>query len=94
MHVFTSPIAEIYGRDIVKNSTRISNPGCYATNMQLLLAPLMPHLDHLQSPTVFGVSGYSGAGTRSGEKDAEGRPKTVPKVVSEPSPQSMIENES
>lgn len=32
-------------------------------------------------PSVFGVSGFSGAGTKSGEKDAEGRPKTVPKIV-------------
>jgi hypothetical protein len=42
----------------------------------------MPHLDKTQMPSVFGVSGYSGAGTKSGEKDAEGRPKTVAKVVS------------
>lgn len=42
----------------------------------------MPHLDPTNRPTVFGVSGYSGAGTKSGEKDAEGRPKTVAKVVS------------
>ena len=74
--------AEIYGRNAVQGSSRVSNPGCYATNMQLLLAPLIPHLDPMQSPTVFGVSGYSGAGTRSGEKDADGLPKTVPKIVS------------
>jgi len=59
----------------------VSNPGCYASNTQLLLAPLMPYLDRTQMPTIFGVSGYSGAGTKSGEKDAEGRPKTVAKVV-------------
>lgn len=41
----------------------------------------MPHLDKVQMPSVFGVSGFSGAGTKSGEKDAEGRPKTVPKIV-------------
>jgi N-acetyl-gamma-glutamyl-phosphate reductase len=40
---------------------RISNPGCYATGMQLALAPLS---DLLAAPPVcFGVSGYSGAGT-------------------------------
>jgi N-acetyl-gamma-glutamyl-phosphate reductase len=40
---------------------RISNPGCYATGMQLALAPLS---DVLAGPPVcFGVSGYSGAGT-------------------------------
>jgi hypothetical protein len=60
----------------------VSNPGCYATNTQLLLAPLLPFLDQTRPPSVFGVSGYSGAGTKSGEKDDEGRPKTVPKIVS------------
>ena len=60
----------------------MSNPGCYATNTQLLLAPLMPYLDKVQMPTVFGISGYSGAGTKTGEKDVDGTPKTVPKVVS------------
>ena len=74
---------ELYGREKTKTSTRISNPGCYATNNQLLLAPLMPYLDLSQPPTLFGVSGYSGAGTKSGEKDADGLPKTVPKVVSD-----------
>ena len=40
---------------------RISNPGCYATAMQLALAPV---LDQLVAPSqCFGVSGYSGAGT-------------------------------
>lgn len=42
-------------------------------------------------PSVFGVSGYSGAGTKSGEKDAEGRPKTVAKVVSVVSVQGIGE---
>jgi N-acetyl-gamma-glutamyl-phosphate reductase common form len=40
---------------------RISNPGCYATGAQLALYPL---LDLLDGPAhIFGVSGYSGAGT-------------------------------
>lgn len=40
---------------------RISNPGCYATAMQLALAPLR---DLMDGPAqCFGVSGYSGAGT-------------------------------
>lgn len=40
---------------------RISNPGCYATAMQLAIAPM---LDGLAAPSqCFGVSGYSGAGT-------------------------------
>lgn len=73
---------ELYGREETKKSKRISNPGCYATNTQLLLAPLLPYLDPVQVPTIFGISGYSGAGTKSGQKDAEGRPQTVPKIVS------------
>lgn len=61
----------------------MSNPGCYATNTQMLLAPLMPYLEEGNLPTVFGVSGYSGAGTKtSNETDASGRPITVAKVVS------------
>lgn len=40
---------------------RISNPGCYATAMQLAIAPMRTVLD---GPVqCFGVSGYSGAGT-------------------------------
>ena len=42
------------------SATKISNPGCYATAMQLMLAPL---LDKLSGPVnFFGISGYSGAG--------------------------------
>lgn len=40
---------------------RIANPGCYATAMQLALAPMR---ELLAGPAqCFGVSGYSGAGT-------------------------------
>ncbi|WVN87932.1 N-acetyl-gamma-glutamyl-phosphate reductase [Cryptococcus depauperatus CBS 7841] len=80
---WTYGLPELYGREPIRSAARISNPGCYATNTQLLLAPLMPHLDKMQSPSVFGISGFSGAGTKSGEKDAEGRPKTVPKITVE-----------
>lgn len=46
---------------------RISNPGCYATAMQLAIAPLK---DLLAAPPVcFGVSGYSGAGTTPSDKN-------------------------
>ncbi len=46
---------------------RISNPGCYATAMQLAIAPLM---DRLAGPPVcFGVSGYSGAGTTPSQRN-------------------------
>lgn len=49
----------------------------------MLLAPLMPFIDPSNPPTIFGVSGYSGAGTKTGENDEHGRPKTVPKIVSQ-----------
>ncbi len=46
---------------------RISNPGCYATAMQLALAPIV---DLLDGPAqCFGVSGYSGAGTTPSDKN-------------------------
>lgn len=46
---------------------RIANPGCYATAMQLAIAPM---LDLLEGPVqCFGVSGYSGAGTTPSDKN-------------------------
>ncbi|MDR3385857.1 MAG: N-acetyl-gamma-glutamyl-phosphate reductase [Rudaea sp.] len=46
---------------------RISNPGCYATAMQLAIAPLKDML--AAPPACFGVSGYSGAGTTPSDKN-------------------------
>jgi N-acetyl-gamma-glutamyl-phosphate reductase len=46
---------------------RISNPGCYATAMQLAIAPMLDQLDG--TPQCFGVSGYSGAGTTPSDKN-------------------------
>jgi N-acetyl-gamma-glutamyl-phosphate reductase len=44
-----------------RGEKRISNPGCYATAIELSVTPLK---DLLAAPPVcFGVSGYSGAGT-------------------------------
>jgi len=40
---------------------KISNPGCYATAMQLALAPIKDDIVGLAH--CFGISGYSGAGT-------------------------------
>ncbi len=45
----------------IKGKTRIANPGCYATALQLSVAPLLPMIGGV--PAIFGVSGYSGAGT-------------------------------
>lgn len=47
---------------------RIANPGCYATAMQLALAPMRDVLDG--PATCFGVSGYSGAGTSPSSRNA------------------------
>ncbi len=48
-------------RDRIRGAKRIANPGCYATGMQMALRPVIDLLDG--PPHVFGVSGYSGAGT-------------------------------
>jgi N-acetyl-gamma-glutamyl-phosphate reductase len=47
--------------------SRISNPGCYATAMQLAIAPLKSDL--AAPPSCFGVSGYSGAGTTPSDRN-------------------------
>lgn len=50
-----------------RGERRISNPGCYATAMQLAIAPMR---DALYGPVqCFGVSGYSGAGTTPGDRN-------------------------
>lgn len=54
-------------RGQIGSARRIANPGCYATAMQLGLAPLVSLLDG--PPSVFGVSGYSGAGTTPSPKN-------------------------
>ena len=54
-------------REKIKGAKRIANPGCYATAMQLAIAPLV---ERLGGPAiVFGVSGYSGAGTKPSPKN-------------------------
>jgi N-acetyl-gamma-glutamyl-phosphate reductase len=50
-----------------RGQRRISNPGCYATAMQLAIAPMLNVLD---GPVqCFGVSGWSGAGTTPSDKN-------------------------
>ncbi|OSX62420.1 hypothetical protein POSPLADRAFT_1142820 [Postia placenta MAD-698-R-SB12] len=83
---WTYGLPELYSRSAIRESKRISNPGCYATSSQLLVAPLLKYLKYDAWPTVFGVSGYSGAGTVAGQSAADGRPTTVPKV----SPESLM----
>ena len=60
-------LPELYGRERLKGATRISNPGCYATAGQLCVHPVR---DLLSGPAhLFGVSGYSGAGTTPSRKN-------------------------
>lgn len=59
--------AWVYGlperfRERIRGALRIANPGCYATGAQLALLPLLEAL--AGAPSVFGVSGYSGAGSK------------------------------
>ena len=68
-------------REKIKGSNFISNPGCYATGAQLALLPLLdqtrsnveetalPKLKSDSYPSIFGVSGYSGAGTTPSDKN-------------------------
>ena len=55
------------GRDPIRGARRIANPGCYATAMQLAIAPLLDQL--AGPPQCFGVSGYSGAGTTPSDRN-------------------------
>ncbi len=54
-------------------SRRIANPGCYATAAQLALAPLKE--EFADAPSVFAVSGYSGAGRLPSDRNHTGRLK-------------------
>ena len=54
-------------REAYAGQKRISNPGCYATAMQLAISPLLDHL--AGPPQCFGVSGYSGAGSTPSDKN-------------------------
>jgi len=64
---WTYGLPELVSRANIAKAKRISNPGCYATAGQLGIAPLIPYLSG--QPTVFGVSGYSGAGTKPSPKN-------------------------
>ena len=62
----------IYGLSELNNSAlsfarRIANPGCYATAAQLALHPLKQFITG--KPNIFGVSGYSGAGSTPSDKN-------------------------
>lgn len=54
-------------RSRAQGQRRIANPGCYATAIQLAIAPLKDRLG--APPACFGVSGYSGAGTTPSDRN-------------------------
>ena len=60
-------LPELNNRERLADAKKIANPGCYATGSQLTIAPLREYINGL--PTVFGVSGYSGAGTKPSNKN-------------------------
>ncbi|HMO12649.1 MAG TPA: N-acetyl-gamma-glutamyl-phosphate reductase [Pirellulaceae bacterium] len=69
---FRFNLAWVYGlperfRHQILHASRVSNPGCYATAVQLALLPLRSYLD---APAIaFGISGYSGAGKTPSERN-------------------------
>ena len=67
---WTYGLPELVSRSDIHDAKQISNPGCYATAAQLGLAPLLEHIGG--EPTIFGVSGYSGAGTKPSPKNNVG----------------------
>jgi len=70
-HRFDDDGPFIYGltekhRERLRGATRVANPGCYATAIQLALWPFEQAIERVQA---FGVSGYSGAGSTPSTKN-------------------------
>lgn len=66
---WTYGLPELKGREGIKIADKISNPGCYATCAQLSIAPMKEYISASAKPNIFGVSGYSGAGTKPSNKN-------------------------
>jgi len=64
---WTYGLPELVDRSKISQAKRISNPGCYATAAQVGIAPLLEFIGG--QPHIFGVSGYSGAGTKPSPKN-------------------------
>jgi N-acetyl-gamma-glutamyl-phosphate reductase/acetylglutamate kinase len=60
-------LPELNDRSTIAKAKKISNPGCYATAAQCAIAPLKEYING--TPSIFGVSGYSGAGTKPSPKN-------------------------
>jgi N-acetyl-gamma-glutamyl-phosphate reductase/acetylglutamate kinase len=75
------------GREALRRARKISNPGCYATGAQTAILPLLAARQRQAAtalrweegcrPHVFGVSGYSGAGTTPSDKNDPARLRCV-----------------
>ncbi|OLY84805.1 Protein ARG5,6, mitochondrial [Smittium mucronatum] len=68
---WTYGLPELFRDKISKEKPfhKISNPGCYATAAQLSIAPIIDHVNFSVGTSIFGVSGYSGAGTTPSNKN-------------------------
>ncbi|KAI1200326.1 acetylglutamate kinase [Nemania serpens] len=64
---WTYGLPELVQRSKIAQSTRISNPGCYATGAQIGLSGALDLIEGM--PVIFGVSGYSGAGSKPNAKN-------------------------
>ena len=63
---WTYGFPELVGKDIIKNSKRIANPGCHATGFISCVSPLVKLgiIDHGESLSCFSLTGYSGGGKK------------------------------
>ena len=77
-------------RERIATSNKIANPGCYATGAQLSLLPLVERglVPDGALPAIFGMSGYSGAGTSKARSlwDADLADSMLPYKLSDHSP--------
>ncbi|CCH44350.1 hypothetical protein BN7_3913 [Wickerhamomyces ciferrii] len=64
---WTYGLPELGSREQIANARKISNPGCYATAAQIAIKPLLEYIGGV--PSIFGISGYSGAGTKPSPKN-------------------------
>lgn len=64
---WTYGLPELNDHKTIAQAKKISNPGCYATAAQVAIAPLKEYISG--TPSIFGVSGYSGAGTKPSPKN-------------------------
>lgn len=57
--------------NVIKNSKRIANPGCFATGMMAILNPIKDYLNQNMPLMIQGVTGYSAGGKKIIQKQIE-----------------------